>query len=41
MSGYPWRDDEHYPETPELVRYRDEWLTREIDGELPGAPPGD
>lgn len=30
MSGYPWRDDERYPETPELARYRAEWLTREI-----------
>lgn len=30
MSGYPWRDDERYPETPELERYRSEWLTREI-----------
>ena len=30
MSGYPWRDDEHFLETPELAPYREEWLTREI-----------
>jgi len=30
MSGYPWRGDERYPETPELERYRSEWLTREV-----------
>jgi Tfp pilus assembly protein PilF len=33
MSGYPWRDDERYPETPELERYRAEWLTREVGGD--------
>ena len=37
MSGYPWRADEHYPATPELERYREEWLTREIGAEIPGA----
>ena len=36
MSGYPWRHDEHYPETPELARYRAEWLTREIVDESAG-----
>lgn len=37
MSGYPWRDDEHYPESPELTRYREEWLTREIDDDPLGS----
>jgi tetratricopeptide (TPR) repeat protein len=36
MSGYPY--SEPYPETPELRRYRDEWLTREIAG--PSRGPG-
>lgn len=30
MSGYPWGEGEHYPDTPEHRRYRDEWLTREV-----------
>ena len=30
MSGYPY--PEPYPSTPELERYREEWLTREIGG---------
>ena len=36
MSGYPWRADERYPETPELARYREEWLTREVVERDPG-----
>jgi hypothetical protein len=30
MKSYPYADGESYPDTPELRRYRDEWLTREI-----------
>ncbi|HVS12605.1 MAG TPA: FG-GAP-like repeat-containing protein [Thermoanaerobaculia bacterium] len=44
MSGYPYA--EPYPDTPELRRYRDQWLTREIAGpprgqgeSAPGAGP--
>jgi hypothetical protein len=36
MSGYPYAPGERYPDTPELRRYREEWLTRKVDGE-PGA----
>jgi hypothetical protein len=36
MSGYPYGPGESYPGTPELRRYREEWLTREVPGE-PGA----
>ena len=35
MSGYPWKADEKYPETEELRRYREEWLTRVV---LPAEP---
>ena len=30
MSGYPYAPGERYPDTPELRRYREEWLTREV-----------
>lgn len=30
MTGYPWGEGEHYPDSPEHRRYRDEWLTREV-----------
>ncbi len=29
MSGYPWGEDESYPDTPGHREYRREWLTRE------------
>jgi Tfp pilus assembly protein PilF len=30
MKGYPYAEGESYPDTPELRRYREEWLTREV-----------
>jgi len=35
MSGYPYRADEHYPDTPETRRYRSEWNTRKITSPRP------
>jgi hypothetical protein len=32
MSGYPWGEEESYPDTPALRRYREKWLTREVRG---------
>ena len=31
MSGYPYREDEAYPTTPEHEAYRAEWNTRQVD----------
>ena len=41
MDGYPYDSDDAapgsaYPETPELRRYRDEWLTRTFETEQSG-----
>ena len=30
MKSYPYAAGETYPDTPELRRYREEWLTREV-----------
>ena len=32
MSGYPYAEGETYPDTEQHRRYRNEWLTRRIDG---------
>lgn len=32
MSGYPFAEGEQFPDTPEHRRYREEWLTRRVDG---------
>jgi hypothetical protein len=31
MKSYPYAEGEIYPDTPELRRYRDEWLTRSVE----------
>ena len=31
MKSYPYAEGESYPDTPELRRYRAEWLTRDVD----------
>jgi hypothetical protein len=31
MKSYPYAEGESYPDTPELRRYRDEWLTRRVE----------
>ena len=35
MSGYPYRKDEHYPDTPEHRRYRETYNTRVIVRSVP------
>ena len=35
MTGYPYREDEHYPETPEHERYRETYNTRVIVRSVP------
>ncbi|MCB1057379.1 MAG: VCBS repeat-containing protein [Acidobacteria bacterium] len=37
MSGYPYGPGESFPDTEEMRRYREEWLTREIEPEA-GRP---
>ena len=37
MSGYPWSAEESYPDTPELRRYRRDWLVREVGLEGPAS----
>lgn len=36
MSGYPYGEDEAFPETPEHRKYLEEWLTRELSGDGSG-----
>ena len=32
MSGYPYAPDESYPSSPALLRYRQLWNTRVVEG---------
>ncbi len=33
MTGYPYGPGESYPDSPELARYRERWLTRQVGGD--------
>jgi hypothetical protein len=35
MSGYPYPASEHYPDTPEHNRYREEYNTRHVRRQIP------
>jgi hypothetical protein len=37
MSGYPYAPGESFPDTEAMRRYREEWLTRVVEPERPGA----
>jgi hypothetical protein len=40
MKSYPYAEGESYPDTPELRRYREEWLTREVGAPAAGSASG-
>jgi hypothetical protein len=40
MKSYPYAPGESYPDTPELRRYREEWLTREVTDGVTSTPAG-
>ena len=39
MKSYPYAEGERYPDTPELRKYRAEWLTRVITDETRASVP--